>query len=100
MHRGRREAAEQRAEPGLELVDDLPERPGTVPKLQGGASHETATGGRTALDVGEERLAHRGQLAQPRGRGQRGLDHLLGKDPGRFLHGGQLKLLLGAELRG
>ena len=46
----------------------------------------------------EERLAHRHQLAQAGRGGEGGLDDLVGEDPARLVHGGQLEFLLGAEV--
>jgi hypothetical protein len=53
-------------------------------------------GDRVPLQVGDERLADRGQLARPRERPGR-LHDLFVEDPGRRGHGGQLKLLPGAR---
>ncbi len=47
------------------------------------------------LQVPEERLAHRGQLAEPGRGGQGRLHHFLVEDPPRLGHDGQLELLPG-----
>ena len=49
------------------------------------------------LQVRDERLADRGQLAQARGSRQGRLHDLFVEDPGRFGHGGQLELLPGVS---
>jgi len=94
-----RETPQQHPELSLMLADQLVDRSGTGAQLQGPAGHETSAGERPALEIREERLAHRGQLRQAGRGGQRGLHDFLGEDPGRLGHGRQLEFGLGAEMR-
>ena len=75
------------------------DRAGAGAHLQRRAGEEAAAGEGAALQVVEERLAHRRELGQARRGREGGLDDFAGEDPARFLHGGQLEFLLGAEVR-
>ena len=94
------EAAQQVTELSLAPGDQLPDRPRPGGHPQGRAGHEAAARDGPPFQVREERLAHRDQLRLA-GRGRLGgLDDLLGEDPRRLFHRGQLKLQLGAEVPG
>ena len=73
--------------------------PGRVPISSAAATKKQPPGKYAALQVVEERLAHRHQLGQARRSRQGGLRDFFGEDPAGLLHGGQLEFLLGAEVR-
>src|SRR6266571_4748472 len=99
LKRGHDEAPDQRHELRLERGDQFLDRARAGAHLQRGAGHKAASRESTALQVIEERLAHRGQLSQTGGSREGGLHHFFLENPARFRHGGQLEFLLGAEVR-
>jgi len=92
------EATEQAHEPGLEVSDGLLDRAGTGAHLQHRPGEETSAGEGAALQVLEECLAHGLELGQAGGSRQGGPDDFVGEDTPRLFHGGQLKILLRAEV--
>ena len=91
--------AQQGREVGLDRGEPILDRPGASAHLQRGGGEEASAGEDAALHVAEEGLTRCGQLAQAGRGGERRLHDLLVEDPLRLLHGGQLQLLLGPEVR-
>ena len=92
------ELADQRREPGLERRDLLLDRPRAGTDLQGGPGEEAAARERAPQEVVAEGVAHGHELRDPRRGGEGRCDHLGVEDPPRFVHGGELEVLLGAEV--
>ena len=67
--------------------------------LRGDGGEEATAGEDAVLHVPQKSLAQLAQPLDPRGSGRCGLDHLLGEQRTGRLDGGQLELLLGAEVR-
>ena len=74
------------------------DRSGAGAHLQDGAGEEAAAGERAPREVVEERVAHGDELRESRCGGERGFDDLGVEDPSGFVDGGELQLLLRAEV--
>src|SRR3954452_8310884 len=93
-----RELSDHRCETGLKSRDFLFDGARAAAHLQDRAREEATTGKRATGEVVEEGVAHRNELPEPRWCGERWFDDLGLEDTGGFVDGGQLEVLLGAEV--
>ena len=98
LERGDDELADQRREPTLERGDLFLHRPWAGPHLQDRPGEEATAWERATEEVVEEAVAQGDELSDAGRGGQRRFDHLGLEDPSRFVHGGELELLFGAEV--
>ncbi len=98
LERGDDELADQRGEAALERGDLFLDRSRTGAHLQDGAGEEAAARERAPHEMVEERVADRDELRESRRRGERRFDDLGLEDPPGFVDGGELELLLRAEV--
>ena len=92
------ELADQCREPALERGDLFLDRSRAGAHLQDGPGEEAAAWERAPHEVVEEGVAHGDELRESRRGGERRFDDLGLEDPSRFVHGGELELLLRAEV--
>ena len=92
------ELTDQRCEPALERGDSFLDRPGARAHLEEGTSEEAATWKRAPPEVVEEGVAECDQLRHSWRGGERRCDDLGIEDLLRFVHGGELEVLLRAEV--
>ena len=85
-------------EPVLERGDPFLDRSRTGAHLEDRAGEEATAGERAPREVVEERVAHRDELSESGRSGERRLDDLGLEDPTGFVDGGELQLLLRAEV--
>ena len=85
-------------EPALKRGDLFFDRSGAGAHLQDGAGEEAAAGERAPHEVVEERVAQRDELGESRRGGECGFDDLGLEDPSGFVDGGELEILLRAEV--
>ena len=84
--------------PALERGDLFLDRSRAGAHLQDGAGEEAAAWERAPHEVVEEGVAHGDELRESRRGGERRFDDLGLEDPFRFVHGGELEILLRAEV--
>ena len=90
--------ADRGREPVLERGDPFFDRSRTGTHLEDRAGEEATAGERAPREVVEERVAHGHELSESGRSGERGLDDLGSEDPTGFVDGGELQLLLRAEV--
>ena len=88
----------ERREPVLERGDLFFDRSRAGAHLEDGAGEEAAAGERAPREVVEERVAHGDELSESGRGGERGFDDLGLEDPSGFVDGGELEILLRAEV--
>ena len=98
VERGHDELADECREPALKRGDLFLDRSRARSHLEDGPGEEAAAGERAPHEVVEEGIAHGDELRESGRGGERRFDDLGLEDAAGFVHGGELEILLRAEV--